>query len=96
MGGYEDYDIVDDDWVSSRFRSVQNTRPVVLNIERVIQESKKAWHIEFPMDDNLDNVTCWLPKSQCALRAEKKKIQVPEWLVIENELEDYKEENDEN
>jgi len=92
MGGYEDYDIVDDDWVSSRFRSVQNTRPVVLNIERVIQESKKAWHIEFPMDDNLDNVTCWLPKSQCTLRAEAKKIQVPEWLVIENDLEDY--END--
>lgn len=76
------------------FGSGRKKRLVVLNFERVIQESKKAWHIEFPMDDNLDNVSCWLPKSQCKIRIEEKKIQVPEWLVAENDLEDYQEDKD--
>jgi phosphoribosylaminoimidazole carboxylase (NCAIR synthetase) len=62
---------------------------LVLNFERVIQESKKAWLVEFPMDDELNNVTCWLPKSQCKVRLQDKKIQVPQWLVEENDLEDY-------
>lgn len=67
---------------------------LVLNFERVIQESKMAWHIEFPMDDELNNVTCWLPKSQCKIRLQDKKVQVPQWLVEEKDLEDYQDETE--
>lgn len=67
---------------------------VVLKFERIVKESEKAWLVEFPMDDELNNVTCWLPKSQCKIRLQDKQIQVPQWLVEEKELEDYQDETE--
>lgn len=62
---------------------------VALKYERVLRESKKALYFEFPMDDELNNETCWLPKSQIRLQEGDKVVLVPEWLVAENELDKY-------
>jgi hypothetical protein len=59
---------------------------IILKYSRIKQETKNAWLVEF--GEGLDADEAWLPKSQCSLLTDNE-IEVPEWLILENELEDY-------
>jgi hypothetical protein len=59
---------------------------LVLRYDRIKRETKNAWLVEF--GEGLEAEEVWFPKSQCSLMGGKE-IEVPEWLVLENELEDF-------
>lgn len=61
---------------------------ITLTYERIITETPDAWLIEFELD-GLDSVQAWLPKSQCEIDKPCDLIDVPEWLVAQEELDKY-------
>ncbi len=60
-----------------------------LGFIQISAETPDAWLIVFGMDDELNDVEHWMPKSICRLDRSIYEIEVPEWLVIEKELESY-------
>lgn len=62
---------------------------LTLHFESVKAETRAAWLIVFGMDDDLNDVEHWLPKSQCSINRAANEIEVPEWLAEEKEIESY-------
>jgi hypothetical protein len=56
------------------------TEPIDLDFDAVEFETDEAWLLV------MDNLLKWLPKSQCSLDRDEKKVSVPEWLAIREGL----------
>lgn len=60
-------------------------KTIILVYDEIKHTSEKAFFISFG-DENI-----WLPKSQIEIDKEAKTLEIPLWLAVEKELEDYEE-----
>lgn len=47
---------------------------------KILQESSRAWLLKF------DESEAWLPKPQCVIDIDTKRIEIPLWLVEEKQI----------
>ena len=48
--------------------------------KKIIQESSRAWLLKF------EDCEAWLPKSQCSIDTDTKRIEIPLWLCEEKQI----------
>lgn len=66
------------------FEEGEPEEKIILEYQDVLEESDKAWYVRFGLFR-----FCWLPKSQCDISTTDSTIEVPLWLVDQEDLHDF-------
>lgn len=51
----------------------------------LLRQTSAAWQFDV-VNEDMDELRIWLPKSRCELQEEQKIVMVPRWLVEKNRL----------